>query len=310
MKTLVTGGAGFIGSNLVKLLLEKGFEVKVLDNLSTGYKRNLSGYDVEFIQGDIRDQQLLIEITKGVEAIFHLAASIGNVKSLNNPAEDSEVNVLGTVNVLEATRKNNVQKVIYSSSAAIFGELQDPPINENHPQNPDSPYGVSKLAGEKQCLCFAKIFDFQAVCLRYFNVYGINQRYDAYGNVIPIFANKLKSRQPLTIYDDGEQTRDFVNVRDVAMANYLAATQSAGTDVFNVGTGKSITINQLADHMRHQSRIDVSVVYQPPRKGEVRHCRADITKLHDKLGFVPSDDMARGLSEYLEWFFQDRREEK
>jgi len=308
MKVLVTGGAGFIGSNLVKLLLQKDFEVKVLDNLSTGFKKNIEKLDVEFIQGDIRDITLVENITRGVENIFHLAASIGNVKSLKYPREDSEINVVGTVNILEAARKNAVKRIVYSSSAAIFGELLTMPIGEDHPQNPDSPYGVSKLAGEKNVLCFGKLYDMTVVCLRYFNVYGIHQRYDAYGNVIPIFAHRLLTHKPLIIYGDGEQTRDFVNVGDVAMANYLAATTERKSEVYNVGCGNNITVNKLAEYMQKSFNVSTCIEYFPPRKGEVRHCRADISKLREELGFNPDPDIRRGLREYFEWFKQENKD--
>lgn len=307
MKAFVTGGAGFIGSNVASLLLAKGMDVKVLDNLSTGYKKNLEGLPVDFIEGDVRDTKLVENATREVDMIFHLAANIGNVKSLNNPLEDAQINVLGTVNILEAARKSGVGRVIYSSSAAIFGELITMPIDEGHPQNPDSPYGVSKLAGEKYALCFGKLYGMTVVCLRYFNVYGVNQRYDAYGNVIPIFADRLITTKPLTIYGDGEQTRDFVNVKDVATANYLAATKTRKSAVYNLGSGTTITINELARLVQEASGIKaISVDYAAPRPGEVRHCRADITRANEDFGFSPDSDIRTGLKEYFDWFKKDR----
>lgn len=303
MRALVTGGAGFIGSTLVKLLLAKGCHVRVLDNFSTGYEDNLAGLDVELLRGDVRDAERVAEAVKGRTCVFHLAASIGNVKSLADPAEDSDVNVIGTVRLLDAARKTGIQRIVYSSSAAIFGELATMPIDEDHPCNPDSPYGVSKLAAEKHMLCFAKLYGFTAVCLRYFNVYGVNQRYDAYGNVIPIFAQRLSEGRPLVIYGDGEQTRDFVNVEDVAMANYLAATRVGVTDVFNVGCGQSITINRLAELVQGASGVTASqVVHAEPRRGEVRHCRADICKAERTFGYAPNPDMETGLKAYFNWF--------
>ncbi len=301
LKVLVTGGAGFIGSNLVKLLLQNNFEVKVLDNLSTGYKKNIEDFDIEFIKGDVRDKDLLEKAVKDIKIIFHMAANIGNVKSLKNPQEDSEVNIIGTLNILEAARKFGIESIIYSSSAAIFGEILKMPVDENHPQNPESPYGVSKLAGEKHVLCYSKLYSIKAVCLRFFNVYGINQRYDAYGNVIPIFANRLLMRKHLTIYGDGKQTRDFVNVKDVAMANYLAGTKAQKSDVYNVGSGLSITINQLVEYVQEASGISTSIKYASPRKGEILHCKADITKIKNDFGFNPNADILEGLKEYFKW---------
>jgi UDP-glucose 4-epimerase len=300
---LVTGGAGFIGSNLVQLLLSHGWQVRVLDNLSTGYAKNLEGLPVSLLKGDVRRYEDVSGAVKGVDVIFHLAASIGNVKSLNNPQEDSEINVIGALNVLEAARKHGIPRIVYSSSAAIFGELVTMPIAEDHPQNPDSPYGVSKLAAEKHMLCYARLFGLTVVCLRYFNVYGVNQRYDAYGNVIPIFSQRLFEKQSVTIYGDGEQTRDFVNVKDVAQANYLAATKATKTDVFNVGSGRDITINSLVDAVQKASGVKaISVIHAPSRPAEVRHCLADISKARRLLGFEPSPDIETGLEEYYRWF--------
>ncbi|MGH9902220.1 MAG: SDR family NAD(P)-dependent oxidoreductase, partial [Pyrinomonadaceae bacterium] len=169
-RALVTGGAGFIGSNVVRLLGEEGYEVIALDNLATGYRQNidrLSG--VSFVEGDVRDADLVARLMNGVAVVFHLAASVGNTRSIERPVEDSEINVIGTLRVLEAARRAGVRKIVCSSSAAIFGELKHLPIREDHPAEPDSPYGVSKLAEEKQCLVYAKLYDLEAVCLRYFN---------------------------------------------------------------------------------------------------------------------------------------------
>lgn len=308
MKALVTGGAGFIGSNLVRLLVQHGYQIKVLDNLSTGYQENLKGLDVELVQGDIRSADLVNQCVEGVDVIFHLAAHIGNVKSINFPRDDASINVLGAVNLLEAAKDNHVQKIVYSSSAATFGELKYVPIDEAHPQDPDSPYGVSKLAAEKYMLCYGKLYGLSITCLRYFNVFGINQRYDAYGNVIPIFANRLYNQQALTIFGDGEQTRDFVNVKDVAQANFLASQQcEPGADVFNLGSGQSITINQLAKYMIDVSGVDVPVEHAAPRPGEVRHCRADISKAQNQFGFQPEQDFLQGLKEYYPWFVADKK---
>ena len=199
MKALVTGGAGFIGSNLVKLLGDEGHEVAVLDDLSSGYERNLAACPaVRFVRGDVRDARAVAAAVDGAEVVFHLAASVGNTRSIEHPVLDSEINVIGTLRILEAARAASVRKIVFSSSAGIFGELMPLPIREDHPVEPDSPYGASKLAAEKHCLAYAKLYPIEAVCLRYFNVYGIHQRYDAYGNVIPIFAHRLLAGEPLT----------------------------------------------------------------------------------------------------------------
>jgi UDP-glucose 4-epimerase len=302
MKALVTGGAGFIGSNVVRLLHEQGHEVVVLDNLSSGFRRNLDPFpSVRFIEGDVRDERLLSLAMQGVDVTFHLAASVGNTRSIENPIEDSEVNVIGTLRVLEAARRAEVGKVVFSSSAGIFGELKTLPITEDHPVEPDSPYGASKLAAEKHCLVYSKLYHLDAICLRYFNVYGPNQRYDAYGNVIPIFAHRMLHDVPLIIFGDGDQTRDFVNVRDVARANYQAALADGISGAFNIASGTRITINDLARLMGEVSGIQVRVDHGPPRKGDVRHSLADISSAREAIGYEPNVSLEEGLAEYMQW---------
>jgi UDP-glucose 4-epimerase len=302
-KALVTGGAGFIGSNVVGLLVEEGYDVAVLDSLATGYRRNLEPFPrVRLYEGDVRDERAVGEAMEGAEVVFHLAASVGNTRSIENPVDDSETNVVGTLRVLEAARRAGVGRVVYSSSAAIFGELRRLPIDEEHPAEPDTPYGVSKLAGEKQCLAYARLYeDLETVCLRYFNVYGRNQRYDAYGNVIPIFAHRMLRGEPLTIYGDGEQTRDFVNARDVARANLLAARPGVQSGAYNVASGESVTVNRLVELLRGASGLDFEVEHGPPRKGDVLHSRADISRARAALGYEPRTGLEEGLAEYMEW---------
>ena len=301
-KALVTGGAGFIGSNIARLLVEQGYEVVVLDNLSTGHRQNLEGLDgLSFVEGDVRDDAAVARAIDGAEVVFHLAASVGNVRSIENPFEDSRVNVLGTLTVLEAARKAAVRKIVCSSSAAIFGELKRLPIDEAHPTEPDSPYGVSKLAQEKHCLAYARLHGIEAICLRYFNVYGRNQRFDAYGNVIPIFVDRMLSGEPLTIFGDGEQTRDFVEVTDVARVNFLAAQTTGISGAFNIGTGEAITINQLVQLLSEATGKKLNVEHLDERKGEVRHSRADISAARATLGFEPQVLLPDGLAAYWEW---------
>jgi nucleoside-diphosphate-sugar epimerase len=305
MKSLVTGGAGFIGSNLVRLLISKNVEVVVLDNLSTGRIDNLSGLNTEFVEGDIRDKDLVIKASKGADVIFHLAASVGRQKSIENPQEDSLVNIMGTLNIIEAARKNLIPKIVFSSSAAVYGELLTSTIDEEHPQNPDSPYGVSKLAAEKHLMVSSDLFGLTTICLRYFNVFGINQRFDAYGNVIPIFAHNVLNKEPIIIFGDGSQTRDFVNVDDVVLVNYLAAINAKRSSIYNIGSGYSITIGKLANLVKRMSRIEVELQYAPRRKGDVLHCKANIEKAREELGFNPSTDFETELNNYISWFKQD-----
>lgn len=302
MKALVTGGSGFIGSNIVKLLLQKGWDVRVIDNLSSGYACNIEGLAVDFVKADVQDGRAVAQACEGCDVVFHLAACVGRQKSLDNPQLDSETNVIGTINVLEGMRKQNVKRIVYSSSAAMFGELITPFIDETHPQNADSPYGVSKLAAEKMILAYTGIYDITAVCLRYFNIYGVNQRFDLYGNVIPIFAKRIYAGEPICIYGDGLQTRDFLNVADVAQANFLAATSNGNTDVYNLGSGSSITILELAELMMKISGKNVGIQYAPKRPADVLHCKADITKVKSALGFTPMVGLQQGLAEYMHWF--------
>jgi UDP-glucose 4-epimerase len=302
MKILVTGGAGFIGSNLVKQLLKDGDEVRVLDNLLSGHRANLEPFpEIHFIEGDVRDEVAVNKAIHGVEVVFHLAASVGNKRSIDYPIIDAEINVIGTLRVLEAARREGVRKIVTSSSAGIFGELRTLPIREDHPVEPDSPYGCTKLCKEKECLTYAKLYDIDAVCLRYFNVYGPNQRFDAYGNVIPIFAFKMLRDEPLTIFGDGGQTRDFVNVRDVVQANIKASQAIGVSGAFNLGSGGRITINTLVELMKAASGTDPIVQYGPPRPGDVRHSLADISAARKAFGFEPEVSLKEGLKEYIDW---------
>jgi nucleoside-diphosphate-sugar epimerase len=309
VKALVTGGAGFIGSNIAGYLLGCGWQVRVLDNLSSGYERNLERLDVELMVGDVRDPDSARRACKGIDIIFHLAASTGRQRSLDDPLLDSGTNLLGTVNILEGMLKHDVERIVHSSSAAIFGEPLAPSVDENHPQNADSPYGVSKLAAEKMALAYSGIYGITAVCLRYFNIYGVNQRYDLYGNVIPIFAERIFSGKRITIFGDGEQTRDFANVSDVAKANFQAATADVKTGCYNLGSGSSITINKLAGMMQDIANRHVGAEYAPERLADIRHCRADISKIRAELGFEPTVGLEEGLREYMGWYAAQAGEE-
>ena len=305
MRTLVTGGAGFIGSNIVRRLLELGHEPVVLDNVSSGYRENLVP-GVAFFDGDVRDRESVKAAIDGCGVVLHLAASVGNARSIADPQTDSAINVVGTLNVLEAARAQGIERVVFSSSAGVFGELKTLPIAEDHPQDPDSPYGTSKLAAEKMCLVYNKLYGMRNVCLRYFNVYGPHQRFDAYGNVIPIFADRILKGVPMTIFGDGEQTRDFVNVADVAAANLAAAFTADVRGVFNIGSGGRITINELARVMQEVSGVHVGVEYAPERPGDVRDSLADISAARAAFGFAPVVPIeGRGLEMYMEWVAHD-----
>jgi UDP-glucose 4-epimerase len=259
------------------------------------------GDAVRLVRGDVRDASAVERALDGVDAVFHLAAAVGNVRSIEDPGRDSDVNILGTLRVLEGMRRAGLRRLVFSSSAAIFGEPRRLPIDEDHPTDPDSPYGVSKLSAEKHCLCYGRLYDWEVACLRYFNVYGVNQRFDAYGNVIPIFATRLLAREPLVIYGDGEQTRDFVDVRDVARANRLALERRV-RGPFNIGSGQATTVNTLAALITTASGRVSEATHQPPRPGEVRQSAADIRLATKKLAYTPGISLAAGLRDYMAWF--------
>jgi UDP-glucose 4-epimerase len=305
-RVLVTGGAGFIGSNLVKALVANGCDVTVLDNLSSGHEANLAAFPaVRFVAGDVRDPDAVDAAIRGAAVVFHLAASVGNKRSIDDPIADAEINVLGTLRVLEAARAHRVRKVVASSSAGIFGELKTLPIREDHPIEPDTPYGSTKLCSEKLCLAYAKLYEIEAVCLRYFNVYGPNQRFDAYGNVIPIFAFQMLRGDALTVFGDGEQTRDFVNVADVVQANLRAAGTKAVSGPFNIGSGTRISINRLITLLGAASGLEPTIRHAPPRPGDVRDSLADIGAAAAAFGFAPAVRIEEGLTEYMRWARQE-----
>jgi len=297
---LVTGGAGFIGSNLVKHLIESKNSVTILDNFSSGYESNLDPFsEINIIKGDIRDQAIVEIAMRNVDTVFHLAASVGNKRSIDYPITDAETNVIGTLNVLEVARKNKIHKIVVSSSAGIFGELKTIPIREDHPIEPDSPYGCTKLCEEKLSLSYSKLYDMEVICLRYFNVYGPNQRFDAYGNVIPIFVFNMLQNKPILIYGDGEQTRDFVHVDDVVQANIKAAEIKGVTGAFNIASGTRVTINRLVEIISDKRQIEVKHVNE--RLGDVRHSLADISLAHEKFNYTPKVDLEQGIKKYIEW---------
>lgn len=306
MRVTVTGGAGFIGSAVVRELSAAGYDVVVLDDLSTGCRENLASVDgVRLVEGDLRDRAPLDEALRGSSGVFHVAARVGNLRSIEDPLTDADVNVRGTVELLEAMRRHGVSRLVYSSSAAVYGDCGALPVTEEHACEPESPYGVSKLAGERYCVCYGRLFHWSIACLRYFNVYGPRQRFDAYGNVIPIFATRLLEGADLVVFGDGGQTRDFVSVKDVGAAN-RRAFEAGVRGVFNIGSGTSTTIRTLAETMINLSGARVAIRHEAPRKGEVVHSRADIQGARRAFGYEPLERMPEGLREYLDWLREDR----
>jgi UDP-glucose 4-epimerase len=304
-KAMVIGGAGFIGSNLAELLSNEGYHVIILDDLSSGKMANievlLKKSNTDFIQGSITDLPLLQRLLKGVDYVFHQAAIPSVPKSIENPMLSHEVNVTGTLNVLLAARDGGVKKVIFASSCAIYGDISTASVREDMAPLPNSPYAVTKLADEYYCGVFHRIYGLQTVCLRYFNVYGPRQDPNSeYAAVIPKFIRRALDGNPPVIFGDGEQTRDFIFVRDVAEANILAALSDV-CGVFNIGHGKSITINQLAQIIVKLVGNKLDTIHEEPRGGDIRHSLADISKAK-AFGYKPNYDLDSGLAETIKWF--------
>lgn len=286
-RALVTGGAGFIGSHIVKKIIELEKEVTVLDNLSVGAEENLplNVKNVKFIQGDIRDKKILQESMKDCDVVFHNAAFVSIRGSFTEVRKDLENNCLGTLNVLEAAVDNNVKKLIFASSMAVYGETKSLPAKETDTVNPMSPYGLSKLRGEMYCRIFEERYGLKTISLRYFNTYGIGQTESSYVGVITTFINQVLKNEPLTIFGDGKQTRDFVWVEDVAKANMLAADLNISNKIFNVASGVETSINQIADMLIRINGSGAKTFTKVP-KGEMKRIVAHTDRIK-KIGYCP-----------------------
>jgi UDP-glucose 4-epimerase len=311
---LVTGGAGFIGSNLVIALAAAGERVRVVDNLSTGFWENLAGAGdrVERITADIRDGAAMTRAMQDVEVVYHQAA-LGSVpRSIENPVESDAVNTGGTVNVLDAARRAGVRRVIFAASSAAYGDTPTLPKREDMPTSPLSPYAVTKVAGERYIAVFAALYGIETVSLRYFNVFGPHQRPDgAYAAAIPRFVWAALHGQPLTIYGDGETTRDFCFVDNAVRANLLAAQSPrrfAG-EIVNVAGGRRVSLNALVAEIGRVLGRELEVVHAEPRAGDVRHSLADIARARELLGYEPEARWEDGIAptaEYLRSLAADR----
>lgn len=298
-KWLVTGGAGFIGSHLVKELVRQGQQVVVLDNLSGGKLENLATVQekIKFIQGDICDFETVKNACQQVHYVLHLAALISVAESMAKPQETAQINVQGTVNVLEAARQCGVKRVVFSSSAAVYGTRPELPYNENTPIDCQSPYAWSKQAGAELCQLYTKAYGLEAVALRYFNVFGTGQNPNsAYAAVIAKFMQLAVENKPLGIDWDGLQSRDFVSVKDVVQANLLAATKGVAGEIYNVASGRTYTLLELADTIEKVSGRKLERVSRPKRPGDVHESSADITKICT-IGYAPTVTLEEGLRE-------------
>ncbi len=305
---LVTGGAGFIGSNLVEALLERGITVRVLDNLSTGRRSNVQHLmnDIEFIEGDIRSMETVNAAARGVEVVFHEAALVSVPASVEDPVMANEMNVTGTLNVLVAARDAGARRLVLASSAAIYGDNPVLPKVETMLPEPLSPYAVSKLADEHYCEAFTKLYGLPTIALRYFNVFGPRQDpASPYSAVIPIFLSRMARGEPPTLRGDGLQTRDFVYVSDVVQANLLAAeAPPERSGAFNVAQGQRTSLLDLIDAINQILGTQMSPNHGPPSPGDVRDSVADITKIRGGLGFSPSVSLQEGLERTAAYFLE------
>ena len=303
-KVLVTGGAGFIGSNLVRALLERGDDVRVLDNFSTGNRTNLEGLDVEVVEGELRSYERVHNAVNGTEVVYHLGA-LGSVpRSVQDPLTSSAVNIEGTLNVLLAARDAGVRRVVFSSSSSVYGPQETLPVAEGVALDPLSPYGVAKLAAERYCVAFSRVYHrFETVVVRYFNVFGPRQSpRSAYAAVIPLFLTAIAEGRPITVNGDGEQRRDFTYVDNVVEGT-LRAADTAGVSgrVFNVAASAPASVNELADTIGVILGKKVVRQEAPPRAGDIRNSWADVTAARKALGWEPTVGLEEGLSRTAEF---------
>ncbi|MGD8545971.1 MAG: SDR family oxidoreductase [Candidatus Bathyarchaeota archaeon] len=310
-RILVTGGAGFIGSHIVDQLLTENYEVTVLDNLESGRLKNITHNnerpEFTFTKGDIRDYELVRQLVKDVDVVFHQAALVGIPLSVKTPILTNDVNVLGTLNLLKASTDLNVQRFIHASSAAVYGDTPNPRKMEDMTLIPESPYGVSKIAAENYVDTFYKTYGLRTTSFRYFNVYGPRQRVDtsaSYGGVINIFIERLLKNMPPLIHGDGEQTRDFVYIKDVVNANISAMNNtSAVGETFNIGTGTETSINTIAETLKQiMNKRELKNIHSDPRPNDIRQGHADITKARKILGYKPEYSLKDGLTDLVNWY--------
>ncbi len=309
-KVLVTGGAGFIGSHIVDALIERGCQVTVLDNLTTGRLSNLECVRdrVTFIKGDIQDLDMLRKAAQSCDVIFHEAALVSVPQSVKEPIKSAMINDIGTLNVFEAARGNAVKRVVFACSSAVYGDDPEVPKHEQMRPKPMSPYAVQKLTGEYYARINFDLYGVEAVSLRYFNVYGPKQDPSSpYSGVISIFMSRANQGKAPIIYGDGKQTRDFVFVKDVVSANLLAASvEGVGKEVFNVGIGSSISIDELWKTISDMAELNISPQYGPERPGDILESVSNIDRIQKRLGFNPQYSFEKGLEITFDWYMTEK----
>jgi nucleoside-diphosphate-sugar epimerase len=310
MKALVTGGGGFIGSNVVRALLERGDDVRVLDNFSTGSRANLDGLeqDVQLVEGDLRSYERVHAAIRGVEVVFHQGALPSVPRSVQDPLTTTAVNIEGTLNVLLAARDEDVRRIVNASSSSVYGNTGTLPRVESQAPDPISPYAVAKLAAERFCTSFSRVYGMEIVSLRYFNVFGPRQDPSSqYAAVVPRFIRAISDGEAVTIYGDGEQSRDFTFVDNVVGANLLAAdAPGVGGEILNVATGGSVTVNALADAIGSMLGMPVEKAYEPAREADVLASWADVEEARRLLGYEPQVDFADGLRRTADYLLGER----
>ena len=297
-RVLVTGGGGFIGANLVRALLDRGDEVKVLDNFATGNRANLAGLDIEIVEGELRSYERVHAAVRGVEVVHHLGA-LGSVpRSVQDPLTTSAVNVEGTLNVLLAARDEGVRRVVFASSSSVYGSSAELPARESGPVDPISPYGVAKLAAERYCVSFSRVYHaFETVVLRYFNVFGPRQNpHSEYAAAVPLFITAIARGEPVTVFGDGGQARDFTYVTNVVDANLRAAeAEGANGRIFNIAAGAPHSVDDLLETIGRLLGKQVERREAPPRAGDIRDSFADVSAAREILGWEPRVGFEEGL---------------
>ena len=306
---LVTGGAGFIGSNLVEKMLDLGYKVRVLDNFSTGKKRNIEEFlddsNFELIEGDIRDLAICQQVCDGVDYVLHQAALCSVPRSINDPRSTNDVNITGTLNMLIAARDNKVKRFVFASSSSVYGDEPNLPKVEDRVGKPLSPYAITKKVNELYARNFYELYKLPVIGLRYFNIFGEKQDCDSvYAAVIPIFVKKLFNKGAPTIDGDGKQSRDFTYVENAVEANLKACLSDEGAlgEVFNVAYGGRVYLNDLYWKICKLLEVDIQPVYGPERAGDIKHSNADISKAKKILGYNPEYDVDKGLEKAIEWY--------
>ncbi|MDR7212266.1 NAD-dependent epimerase/dehydratase family protein [Flavobacterium piscis] len=302
-KYVITGGAGFIGSHIAEHLSKEGHQVTILDNLRTGFEHNLNGLNVDFIKGDIRDENLVNEVINGAAGVFHLAALVSVPESLLKIRECIEINTIGTINILEAAKNNSDCKVVLSTSAANYGNNPVLPKVETMFPEPMTPYAITKLDGEYYLKMYLDQYQVPTASLRYFNVFGPRQNPEsAYAAAVPIFINKALQNEPITIYGDGLQTRDFIYVKDVVKANILASQK--GDETYNVALGHSTSVLELADKIIKITNSKSQIKFLEERPGDIKHSKANPEKFN-QLGFKPEYTIDKALEETILFYHQE-----